>query len=378
MIRPIRILHLITGLNTGGAEMVLARLVTHLDPQEFTSQVVSMLPPGTVAQQIRASGIHIESLEMSAGRITPRDIFRFVQLVRRKKPDIVQTWMYHADFLGGIGAKLAGKFPVVWGIHNSTVDRVSTKKSTRLIIQLCAALSGWAPTKIISVSQRAIDIHVKAGYKAGKFVFIPNGFDLQAFHPIPSAHSELCHSLNISENAKIVGLIARFDPQKDVKNFIDSAAKISKKISEARFILCGDNMTSANQELAKWIRSAGIQEQIYLLGHRNDIPKIMAGLDIAALSSYGEAFPLVLGEAMACGIPCVGTNVGDSAFLIGDTGRIVPPRDSEALAKAISDLLILPPSDREKLGKKARQRIKENFSLEQMVHTYSDLYKNLL
>jgi glycosyltransferase involved in cell wall biosynthesis len=377
MSQPIRVLHLTTGLNTGGAEIILARLVTHLDPLKFKSQVISMLPPGPVADQLQANGIHVMSLNMSAGRITPNAVFRLTQLIRNHKPDIIQTWMYHADFLGGLGARLAGDFPGVWGLHNSTVTPGAIKKSTYLIIKACAFLSNWIPATIISVSRQAIKNHIEAGYNAKKFVFIPNGFDLQAFHPIASAHIQLSRVLGISENSKIIGLIARFDPQKDINNFIKAAAIIRKKIPGVHFVLCGDNMLPSNPILADWIKLANIHDRIHLLGRRDDIPQIMAGLDIAALSSCGEAFPLVLGEAMACGVPCVSTDVGDAALLVGETGKVVPPQNSEALSEAIIDLLYLPQNQIEELGKKARQRIEENFGLEQMVTAYASLYESL-
>ena len=374
--KNLKIVHVITGLNTGGAEIMLWRLLGAMKNQnKITNIVVCMGYPGPLAERIRELDVPLYSLEMQPGKIAPVDILHLAQFLKREKPDLVQTWMYHADFVGGLAARLAGNFPTVWGIHNSSVEIGMIKKSTLLIIKLCAALSAWLPAKIISCSQYAQGIHIGAGYKAEKFIFIPNGFDTQAFQPRPSAHAALCNILDIPENIQIVGLVARFNPQKDIENFIKAAIIVMKSAPDVHFVLCGDDMTASNKELSDWITSGSMQDSMHLLGRRNDIPNIIAGFDIAALSSASEAFPLVLGEAMASGIPCVSTDVGDSAYLIGDTGQIVSPRNAQALATGIINLLSLSENQRKALGEKARQRICDNFSLEKMAFTYSQLYE---
>ncbi len=373
-----KIVHVITGLNTGGAEIMLWRLLTAFNRRDdIQNVVICMSKPGPVANRILELKVPIHSLNMQPGKINPADILHLAQLLKREKADIIQTWMVHADLIGGISARLAGSPPVVWGIHNPSLDPALTKKSTLRVIKLCAALSGWLPANIISCSRNARDIHIEAGYKASKFEFIPNGFDLLAFQPDPLAHSKLNQSLGIPLDTRNIGLIARFHPQKDVENFIRAAAIINKNFPKVHFILCGDEMTPQNPELASWVSAGALQGNIHLLGRMDNTPEIMAGLDIFALSSLSEAFPLVLGEAMSCGIPCVSTNVGDSAYLIGDTGLIVPPHDSPALAGAIASLLTLPEAQLHELGKNARQRIQDNFSLELMAQSYFNLYKSL-
>jgi glycosyltransferase involved in cell wall biosynthesis len=377
-ISHLRITHIITSLDTGGAEMMLYRLAKELKEQQYEQHIICLRPLGQIADLLIQAGIPVTSIGMNFGFPSYKNISNLVRLIKDQKPDIVQTWMYHADLLGGIATILAGKIPIVWGIHNSTVDLKLIKFNTFLVIKFCAFLSNWLPTRIVSCSQQAREVHVRAGYKDEKFLFIPNGIDINVFHPNRSAHANLRKYLGIQDDTKIIGLIARFHPQKDIENFLKAADLINEKRPEIHFVLCGDGMTSQNLELARWVSRGHNQNTIHLLGRRLDIPWIMAGLDILALSSsFGEAFPLVLGESMASGIPCVSTDVGDSAYLIGDTGLIVAPRDPRALAGAIMEMISLPDKQIKKMGEDARLRIEQNFSLIKMVDSYLRLYEQI-
>ena len=372
-----RVLHAITSLSTGGAEHMLARLAQGLKA-DFTQQVISLTPPGPVATQIRKAGIEVSSLNVATALPNPFVLWRLSRLIRAFRPDVVQTWMYHADLLGGLAARLAGVKNIVWNIRNNDLARDTTKARTRWVVKACARLSRGVPRRIVSCAQSAAQTHIELGYAADKFVVIPNGFDLQRFHPDISARSSVRGELGLDADTPLVGLIARFDPQKNHQGFIQAAQLMHERKPGVHFLLAGRGVDAGNLALGHWIREAGLGQVTHLLGERDDIPRLNQALDIAvSTSSYGEAFPNVLGEAMACGVPVVSTDAGDAALIAGATGRIVPRHDMAALATACLDLLAMGEAERQALGQQAQRRIAHEFSLEVTVKQYAELYRSL-
>ena len=379
MAEPLQVTHIITDLSTGGAEMMLYKLLTYLDRERFSCNVISLTSDGSMGDKIRGLNVPVQILGMRPGFPDPRAIFRLAGWLRQTPPDLVQTWMYHADLVGGLAARLAGRTPVIWGIRNSNLDMIYSKRSTRWTVRTCAFLSRWLPQSIVSCSETARRIHIGLGYYSDKLVVIPNGFDLDLFHPDLSARNALRKELGVSPGAPVIGLVGRFDPQKDHQNFIQAAITLSARLSDAHFFLCGEGITRENPLLAGWISSSGLEQKFHLLGQRDDIPRVTAALDIAcSASAYGEAFSNVLGEAMACEVPCVVTDVGDSAYIVADTGRVVPPRDPQALANAMLDLLTLSDEQRHKLGAAARRRVEENFEIHAVAQRYESLYRQVV
>lgn len=374
---PIRITHIITGLATGGSEMMLYRLLSALDRQRFLPEVISLTEEGPLAQKLRALGVPVKALGMRPGFPDPRALARLAGWLRAARPALVQTWMYHADLVGGLAARWAGP-PVVWGLHNNVLQPRSTKRTTLWTVKACARLSPWLPVKIISCSQAAAEAHARLGYRREKMVIIPNGFDLQAFKPDAAARAGVRAELGLPEDAPLIGLAARYDPIKDHRSFVEAAARLAQCFPDVHFLLCGEGVTWQNPELAGWIRQQGLQDSFHLLGRREDMPRLTAALDIAANSSIGEAFSNAIGEAMACGVPCAVTDVGDSALIVGETGRVVPPGDPQALAAAWQELLELSPPARAQLGLAARQRVEQHFSLAAIAARYADVYASVL
>ena len=375
--RPISVLCLITSLSAGGAQTMLYRLMSRLDRAKFKPQVVSMMDLGPVSEQIRALGIPVRSLGMSQGMPNPLALLKLVRSLQCDKPDVIQTWMYHADLLGSFAAKLAGNIAISWGIHHSHLSGTESKKLTRVTARLCAQLSRWAPRKIVCCSESTREAHAALGYASEKMVVIPNGYDLDAYKPDLAARRSVRRELGISETAPIIGLAARFDPQKDHRTFLKAAGLLHRDRPDVHFILCGEQITKQNIDLMNWINGANIQDRCYLLGHRDDIPRINAAFDIASLSSLTEAFPNVVAEAMSCGIPCVVTDVGDAALIVGETGLVVPPRDPTMLADAWRTMLNMDRETRIQLGLVARQRVMENYNLSQIVSRYERLFEEL-
>lgn len=374
----IRVTHLITGLNTGGAEMMLYRLLSKHDRSRFRVEVVSMEPLGALAERIRALDVPVYSLDMPRGVPDARALLRLPLILRRAQAQVVQTWMYHADLLGGVVARAVTSAALVWGIHNSTLEPGKTSRLTLATVEACARLSRYAPHKIICCSQVAQALHERLGYDASKMVYIPNGFDLDLFQPGRTEGLALRQSLDIPSDAAVVGLFGRYDPQKDHTNFVQAAAILSRKKAGVYFVLCGDGVEPQNEALRRQIEKAGLGARFRLLGRRSDIPALMKTLDVLALSSaYGEAFPLVIGEAMASGVPCVTTELGDVRALVGSTGKVVPPRAPAPLAEGLLSLLDLPEPERLVRSQQARAHILEHFSLPEITRRYEKLYAEL-
>jgi glycosyltransferase involved in cell wall biosynthesis len=285
--------------------------------------------------------------------------------------------MYHANLVGGLAARLAGIRPLAWGIRQSVLDPRYHKRTTIWTARLCARLSRHLPDRIVCCSEAVRRAHAAFGYETGRMVVLPNGFDLDAYRPDPAVRLSVRQELGLPEGTLLIGLVARFNPQKDHHNFMQAAALLHARLPDVHFLLCGDGVSMQNAELAQWVEEADIGPNIHLLGCRQDVPRLSAALDIASSSSYGEGFPNVVGEAMACGVPCVVTDVGDSALIVGDTGRVVPPRNPQALAEAWHDLLIAGPNYRRLLGTAARRRIQECFSLPTITRRYEQLYEEM-
>jgi glycosyltransferase involved in cell wall biosynthesis len=373
-----RLLFIITGLSTGGAEMMLLKLLERISRTRFSPSVITLTDPGELADRIKAIGAPVTSAGFVRGVFSPLAFWHLTARIREMKPDIVHTWMYHADLIGGLAARLAGVQKVVWCLRNSDLSKEKTRFSTRLTAHLCARLSPFIPRHIISCSDAALRIHSTMGYKAEKMSVIHNGFDLSRFKPDSKARHRIRAELAIPEDAAIIGLIGRFDPQKNHAGFFTAAGLLRKRFPQMHFLLAGSGVNFQNAVLQEAMKQNQVNAHTHLLGLRPDIPEIMAALDIlASASSYGEAFPNALGEAMASGVPCVVTNVGDSALIVGDTGKVVEIGDMSGLADAVASLVSLPPAERALLGAHARNRVAEHFEIGHVVRQYEDFYATL-
>ncbi len=374
----VKIVHIITGLSTGGAETMLYNLLSQCNRQLYEPMVISLTDIGPLGKKISTLNIPISALGMRRGVPSPVAFIRLVAMLRCERPDIIQTWMYHADLMGAMAAKIAGGMPVVWGIHHTNLVPKMSKKLTLLTARTNAILSHRMPHRIICCSGATLRTHADLGYNISKMVAISNGFNVAAYRPTEVDRSSVRRELGIPDGDLIIGLIGRFDPQKDHQTFIRAAGILYGKHPQTHFVLCGDGITWSNVALVKWIAEAGIKEHCHLLGCRNDIPRVLTAFDILALSSsFGEGFPMVIGEAMSCGVPCVVTDVGESALIVGDTGRVVVPGKPEAMANALEELIAMSVEGRSNLGAMARQRIIDNFSLNAVVKQYEHLYEEV-
>jgi glycosyltransferase involved in cell wall biosynthesis len=373
----ISITFIITDLRSGGAEMMLYRLLGGLDKQRFSSRVIA-LSGGPLGEKIEQLGIEVRCLGMKPGFPDPFALLRLKSWLGKQRPQLVQTWMYHADLMGGLAARFAGAGTLVWGIRNNTLDARLLKRSTRLTARACARLSAIVPDRIVVNSRSAMQVHTAFGYRDSKMELIPNGFDTQAFRPDKEARREVRQELGVKQNTPLIGFFARFDPMKDHPNFIQAAGLLHAAMPQVHFLLCGGGISIENRDFTGWIESTSAKENFHLLGERQDVPRLTAALDLATTASSSEAFPNVIGEAMACEVPCVVTDVGDSHILVGNTGKVVPPHNPGALASAWGDILQMPPERRRVMGATARRRIEEQYSLTTMVGRFEKLYLGLV
>lgn len=358
-----RLAFVITGLSTGGAERMLLKVVSGLRA-DFEPHVVSLGGRGDLAAAFESIGVPVHALGMRGALDAPRAIAALAARFRRLRPQVVSTWLYHADLVGGLAARAAGIGAVAWNIRNGSLSTRTTSRATRAVVALNGRLSRSVPRTILCCSEAARDIHVGLGFDAARFELIPNGFDLSEYRPDPGARAAVRAELELAPDAPLIGLVARWDPQKNHRGAIGAAARLLARRPDARFVLVGRGVDASNAALRDWIDATGAPHAFRLLGARADVARLTAAFDVAtSTSTYGEAFPNVLGEAMACGVPCVATDVGDAACIVGDTGRVVPPADDRALAAAWEALLAMPAPGREALGTLARRRVTAHYDL---------------
>jgi glycosyltransferase involved in cell wall biosynthesis len=370
----IKVMHIITTLGPAGAENMLCRIAAGMDGTRFENEVVSLTEVLDLAERMQSIGVRVRTLGMKKSIPNPLLVMRLAQWIRESKPDVIHTWMYHANLIGTLAASLAGNVPVVWAIHHNTHDPRVDKRRTMLVNRACALLSRKSAARIVFCSEASLRTHKKLSYAAEKLQVIPNGFDLEQVKPEPTACESLRRELGIPADSIVIGFAARFHPHKDHHNFIQAAERLHKRMPEVHFLLFGMGIIWENAQLAAWIDSARIRERCHLLGLRHDISRLFSGVDIATTASRSEAFPIVIGEAMACGTPCVVTDVGDSALIVENTGSVVAPEDPHALAEAWRALIDAGPAVRRRLGIAARERVQRHFALPAVVDSYQKIY----
>ena len=355
--------------------MMLARLLPRLRARGIDSTVISLSSAGAVAQRLARDTIPIVALGMRAGFPDPAGVARLVQTLRRLRPDVVQTWLYHSDLLGALAARLAGSPPVAWNIRCAELDPRDHPRTLPLLLRVLARMSRW-PAAIVTNSEAGRRAHERLGYRPRRWIVIPNGFDLETMCPRPHAAADLRHELGLPADARLVGLLARLHPMKDHPTFLAAAATIAAAAPDVHFVLAGRGV-AASPALRDQVRALGLQSRAHLLDERADPAALLSGLTVAVSASYSEAFPNVIAEAMACGTPCVATDVGDTRTVVGDAGVLVPARDPGALARGVLSVLALDSRELAALQRTSRERIARHFSLDTVAAEYARAYRQM-
>ncbi len=371
----IKIVHIIAVLNVGGTEMMLYKLLPRMRKDRFENIVFTLKGKGSLSNNFESQNIRVYNVGGMGGILEISALIRLLKILREINPDIIQGWLAHGNFAAQIASFfLPYRLSTLWNIRYTVLPKPETKNSTLLIIKFLSFLSSL-PKKIIFNSKTSANDHIRMGYQRDKNCIIPNGFDIKLFSPSEENRRSVRLELNIPEKAILIGLIGRFDPLKDHRCFLKAGEKLLSNKREVYFLLAGREVDWQNRYLIQLIEKLGISGKVFLLGERRDVHRITAALDIAACTSISEGFPNVIGEAMSCGIPCVVTDVGDSAWIVGDSGIVVPPCNHEALCEAWQKMIELGSVKRQILGEKARERIKNHFSIQMIVEKYEQLYE---
>jgi len=369
----IKIVHIITGLGSGGAENMLYKLLKYSDKDKYYHEVISLMDKGIFGEEIEKEGIKVHTLNLSNKNVI-ESIFKAREICKRF--DIVNTWLYHADFIGFIISKVLLKKKLIWNIRHSNLDKGANKKRTLWVVKINSILSKYVDY-ITYNSTKAKMTHISVGYANKHSTIISNGFELNKFKFYPHARNKIRNQLNVQEFEKLIITVGRWDIQKDYYTLFDALFDVAKENYDFKFLMVGTNLYSANKELVELINKNGLQEKVLLLGRRNDIPELLSAADVYVSSSMGESFSNSIGEAMASELPCIVTDVGDSKIIVDDCGIVVESKNRSQLARAIIQFIESNSFSREKIGEKCRNRIIEHYSISNVVIKYEVLYTTI-
>ena len=356
---------------------MLLKLISSINRQKYEPSVITLMDLGTIGPKIQSCAIPVYSIGASRGTFSISNFIKLFRLLHFLRPHIVHTWMYHADLLGGLAAKFVGCRNIIWGIRHSDLSFKHNKFSTIFVAKVCAMISRWVPSTIISCSETARQVHECFGYAKNKILVVPNGFAVDSFRPSVANYFSVRKELCLPSRTPLVGLVGRYHPLKNHLGFVQAASIIASVLPSVHFVLVGTDVDEDNSQLNQVIGSAKLESRFHLLGYRPDMPRLMSSFDVLASPSIGEGFSNSIGEAMASGVICVVTNVGDSGFIVGDTGFVVDDLDMSLFAQAVLSVFGLDPTSRQHLSSLTRNRILNLFDLPLVVAQYEGVYDTL-
>lgn len=366
-----RIVHVIIGLGVGGAELMLKRLIEGVDGNDrMEHSVISLTELGPVGQKLREQGVDVKVLGMRNALSIPKTFFRLRVELKNIKPDIVQTWMYLADILGGLAAKSLKINNIVWNVRNTNFGLNGL--SHIVLIKVSSFLSKFIPKKIIYVSYSAKNSHEKVGYASEKSIVIYNGFDTKKYCYKAENRNKLRKEFQFKSTDLVFCSVGRYATSKDHLNIVKAAKIAVKSNKNIRILMIGLNVDNNNSTLME-----AIGEDInyfYLAGQRNDISSVFSGVDAFCLHSITEGFPNVLGEAMSSSLPCITTRAGDAEIILNNENYTVDIKDETNLAEKIITMSLLPLDERIKMGNRNRTLVLNNYSLNHVLEKYDNLY----
>jgi len=374
--KNLKIFHVIVGLNVGGAETMLKRLIESDVENIPHTVVVSLTSLGIIGESLRTCGVRVHALGMSSPFDFPIAFGRLIRLLRQYKPTIVQTWMYHANLLGGLAARMTGSCSIVWGLHSTSIPQ-GELSVTFWLVRLGAIFSYIIPSRIICCANSAKVAHAKLGYSAHKMIVVPNGYDFYAFERDLKSRARARLEFGFDDGDIVIGTVGRFDPLKDFHNFVIAASNLVARRDNVKFLMIGRNIEWTNPILRGWIEDAGLVKKFQLLGEQSDVPYFLSAMDVFCLSSVNEAFPNVVVEAMAMGLPCVVTRAGDAADILGDDAFVVPVKDPVSLSAALLRICDLASEERRRLGERGAKKVRAEYGIENIRQKYEAVYAEI-
>jgi glycosyltransferase involved in cell wall biosynthesis len=370
--RKLRVAFVTTTIDTGGAEAMLVKVVKAMDKGRFQPTVIVLADTTWLAAQLDDAGAKVIALGLYIPLIPLVGMRALCRVVNEVNPDVIQGWMLHGNLAAQIAGSLQGR-PVIWSVRYSRLLPGRERFHVRVLNYLMQYVSRF-PWRIVYNSHKGRALHETMGYDLSRSLVIPNGFDLSRFAPDSVARARYRAAWRITPERLVIGMVARYHPMKDHSTLLEAATILCKRRNDIVFVLAGRGCVKDNPKLMQQVERLGLHESLILLGEREDIHSVVNGFDIGVLSSASEGFPNALGELMACGLPCVATDVGDARWIVGDTGRIVPPQNPRAFADAVADLIDLPVESRRSLGTAARARVEKLFSIAAVVQNFEALY----
>lgn len=369
-----KVLHIITGLSIGGAERMLTRLIERTDRARLSSVVVSLTTGPTGAP---VDGTPVFTLNMRPGVPDPRALLALGRIIASERPDVVQTWLYHADLMGLLAAKWKHAGALAWNVRCASL---SAAQSSRGLIAVRTVLSRLSrvPDVVVTNSEAGRLAHEAYGYRPRRWVLIPNGFDITVLRPDATRRARKRAELGIGPAAPVIAMIARLHPIKDHETFFAASADLLRTNPDVVFVLAGMGLSADNRHVRTYFDRFKLNLASYRLrGCQDHIEQLLPACDLCTLTSTSEGFPNAIGEAMACGVPCIATDAGDSARVIGKAGTVVPIRRPAELADAWRQFLRLDTTRKGALGEEARRRIVQDFSIDSVAAQYADLHEEL-
>tara|TARA_B100000780_G_scaffold102373_1_gene71574 strand:+ start:30002 stop:31156 length:1155 start_codon:yes stop_codon:yes gene_type:complete len=366
-------LHIITSLSIGGAETMLLRLIKHKPDLVKSTIVISLTDNGEIGRILESMGVSVISLGMHNWSSIFKALFKLKKIIQNEKPDIIHTWMYHANILGGIAAFLAKNKNIIWSIRRSEFTR-GESLSTYIVMRIGAMFSNVIPKVIVCVAESGLKNHQNYGYKSDSMIVIPNGFDLEHLKHDPVVRKEIRKELNIYDDEVVIGCVGRFHESKGYEILIASSVEVIKLNEKVRYLLIGRDLDQQNTILMEWINKTGFSDHFLLAGEKHNVADYMSAMDIYCLSSITEGFPNVVGEAMASALPCVVTSVGDVQKITGNNAILVQPKNKKLLSKGLCEILNMDNEKRYRMGLRGRIKIEEEYPIKLICEKYYNLY----
>lgn len=372
--KKLKILHIISGLGNGGAENILFQICSADTASQH--QVIGLGGAGMYADRMQRKGVPVTCLHFKNLLNLPLGILRLRTIIKNAHADLIQTWMYHADLIGGISARLAGRIPVIWGVRASDAFLMPGYARLSGLVEVCAAVSRLIPSRIIFNSRRGAQAHIAKGYSAELCEVVHNGVDSDYFSPDPAARIRIRRSWNLPDSRPVLGTVARWDSIKNHALLAEALHALNATTQKWHAVWIGPGMSQYNCELIKLLDRFSLRRQVSLLGPATDMKGVLNGMDLHVLPSQSEGFPNVLAEAMACKTPCVATSVGDAEQILGKTGWTVRAQIPQALAQAMRQAIGSMKNRRAWDARRVdcRLRVKSQFGTKKMICAYNNLW----
>lgn len=357
------VMFLIRSLDIGGAQRQLGNLALALHRRRVPTEVLTFYPGGPLRTELAGAGILVRDLGKRGRWYVLPFLYRLFRRLRSRRPDVLYSFLPMANIVAVSVAVLVPGTRVVWGVRASHVDLDRYDALSRLAFRLECRLSRWADL-IIANSEAGKRYHVARGFPESRVIVVPNGIDVDYFVRTDAGRRVVRAEWGLADDEIVIGLVARVDPIKGHRSFLEAAARLSADNEQVRFVCVGDGAQTDMSDLRALADGLGLGSKVVWAGTRHDMSNVYSAVDVIVSSSHGEGFSNVIAEAMACEVPCVVTDVGDSAWIVGDTGHVVPAGDAEALLRSIADMAARSPRERAALGARARARIASHFSVE--------------